>query len=367
MQAEDAVGDPAQTASAAVAQGALVEAAGQREDAGHHHEQPDHAVDQVLEQRLTGGGGDEQGRAREGGGGHQHQTDDQRPAAARLPGEGDQALGPPGHPARVQDLREGEQDPCGEPAEVGRQPLQRVAQRELTRAPGPVEVPPHADAHHGREPDEHSAGAEDPATAHQQHHQRGQQEVEADLDRQAPHLGQPGRRARGGEGVEHQQADQPVGRAAVLVVLDEAQRKHDGDDVERRDAQQALPEVGASTRRFPSVGRPRDPGAGQEEARQHEEDGHTDVQPGQEGAPRPVPVVVARPEGGVRRQDAEGADRAQRVEDREVRPRLGWGRHQGRSGLRQTFGHHAPPAVTGPTSIWSTHRGVPACSPPSVT
>ena len=128
-----------------------------------------------------------------------------------------------------------------------------------------------------------------PAQQHQQQvGQRGQDRVERDLDRQAPHLGQPlvQQRERVVVGVdlgEGEVAQQPVpGVAGVgprgAKVSQQVGRQH-GDDVGGHDPPEAPPGVAPQRRaRRPGLGRLH-PRPEQQEPRQREEDRHPDLHP----------------------------------------------------------------------------------------
>ena len=153
-----------------------------------------------------------------------------------------------------------------------------------------------------------------PAAGERQPHQAGQHEVEGDLGRQAPHLCQSVGQLVVDVDVAHQQGRRPTRRHSPrgCPAAGSAPRRRSArrrGRCRRRASTGSAPVDGGGSPARCRV----EPGPRQQEARQHEEDRHADVEPRERGAPDRV-GVAPRPEGRVRGEDRHSRHGAQGVE-----------------------------------------------------
>ena len=167
------------------------------------------------------------------------------------------APGRPPRPYWCARARSARADPDREPGEVRRQPAHWRARRVLGEPLADPQVPGDADRDHR---DQEQAEARRPeamhATPEDEHGQRGQHEVEGDLDGEAPHLGQALRAPRRpGSCPACSKVRSHSPRPAPCVLRDEGQGEDHGDDVHGIDPQEPLPVVAPGPRSGPLGGR----------------------------------------------------------------------------------------------------------------
>ena len=146
-----------------------------------------------------------------------------------------------------------------------------------------------------------------------------QEGVEGHLDAERPRL--PDAPVDRGDVVDLQEA--VVGDDAVdaehLALEPQPHGDHgQRDPIGRDDAQGAADRVAAQARRRPALRAPRHERAVEQEARDHEEDRHADVQLAEPGEVGIVERKLGRRD--VEAEDRQGGDRSQRVEEGEPRP-----------------------------------------------
>ena len=129
-------------------------------------------------------------------------------------------------------------------ADQGTAPVEPARQEQ-----DPDDVDQDQDGHHDAEPRPGRSPASSPRQG--QPHDPRQHEVERHLDRKAPHLGQPVRQVGVDVGVDHQQRLGPQRGRRPVVAGEEQQRGDDGQDVDRNDAEGALPS-GSETSTVPT-------------------------------------------------------------------------------------------------------------------
>ena len=249
----------------------------------------DHGAHRRLDHDLADGARRESDVA-----GQRRRGDDERhpgdgrhhPAAA-----GQLMHAPDGH-----DRQLGQQHAGGEPREQRRQPVHLVdAEGQVPRQRGPREA-----GHRQRRDRGHAPVHRQPA---RQQCQQRQDQIEADLDGQAPHLGEPGRQRQGYIDLGECEIGEPH-REVCVGVGQQRQDHHDRDQVARHDADDARAQVVTRRRSVPQTPRGRGVAAPQQEARQREEHRHRQVEAGEQPA---VPAAaVGRLERHVSEYDSHG-------------------------------------------------------------
>ncbi|GAB91387.1 hypothetical protein GORHZ_130_00100 [Gordonia rhizosphera NBRC 16068] len=215
---------------------------------------------------------------------------------------------------RADQLREHESGE--EPGQVPEDPVlgfHAVGHRQRDRDPRPPEAQ-RTDREQCRDTQIHAVrvvGAD--AQPQQPVTEQREQRVKRDLDRQAPHLGEPGGQRERDEDLSQCEVRQPHGQIGPLGVGQQRQDDRDHHDVRRPDTDDAVAEV-APHRRGRRAGMcGRDPWTPQQEAGESEEERHREVESAED---RPDDGQLHRPglEGHVRGENPDRGERTHPLE-----------------------------------------------------